>query len=502
MKRVIKRINHTAFTLMEILVIIVIVGVIATLTTIALNNLRSKSRDVKRISDIRQIQSALEMYKNDNNTYPQYLTPSMSLIGSLNGQTYLSAIPAPPGQLDGNCSSDVYDYQYDSSSNSYSILYCLGDAIQSTGPANCMATHGNICQTCTPDCTSKCSGDSNGCGSTCTASCTMQYVGSAGFSNTAYGFADITAFNGTPYMVYLDSTNSNKVNVMKYDGSSWVQYGSANLSSSISYNLGLANDAAGNMYLAFNDGSAAGNITVKKYSGSDWSAIGAVGFVASANYTSLAVYNDIPYIAFRNSAGRAGVMRFISGSWSDYGAASFSDGLIVYTSIAIDQGVVYVAYRDSANSFKATVMKNDVSGWTPVGSAGFTPGQADAPSLAIYNGTIYISYEDYSVGNKLSVMKYDGTDWVQVGNAGFSEGAVNFNHQLGASSDGNLYAVLSDQGDGDRVDVFKYNGSSWSRISNLLPNTQYAYIYVDGVTPYITYRRSTDQKMSVMKYGP
>ena len=44
--------------------------ILFSVSTIALNNARMKSRDAKRISDIRQIQTALELYYNDQNKYP------------------------------------------------------------------------------------------------------------------------------------------------------------------------------------------------------------------------------------------------------------------------------------------------------------------------------------------------------------------------------------------------------------------------------------------------
>ena len=50
-----------------------IIGLLATLSIIALNTARAKARDAKRIGDIKQIQTALELYYNDNNSYPSSL---------------------------------------------------------------------------------------------------------------------------------------------------------------------------------------------------------------------------------------------------------------------------------------------------------------------------------------------------------------------------------------------------------------------------------------------
>lgn len=59
-----------AFTLIELLVVIAIIGILAVVVIVSLNSARSKARDAKRISDIRNIQTALEMYYMDHGKYP------------------------------------------------------------------------------------------------------------------------------------------------------------------------------------------------------------------------------------------------------------------------------------------------------------------------------------------------------------------------------------------------------------------------------------------------
>ena len=52
----------------------VVISIIGFMTTIVLSSLasaRSKSRDAKRISDIHQIQTALELFYSDNGRYPR-----------------------------------------------------------------------------------------------------------------------------------------------------------------------------------------------------------------------------------------------------------------------------------------------------------------------------------------------------------------------------------------------------------------------------------------------
>lgn len=60
------------FTLIELLVVVAIIGILSSVVISSINQARSKARDTKRISDVRQIQNALEMYFADNGYYPEY----------------------------------------------------------------------------------------------------------------------------------------------------------------------------------------------------------------------------------------------------------------------------------------------------------------------------------------------------------------------------------------------------------------------------------------------
>ena len=59
------------FTLVELLVVIAIIAILSTLSVVALNSARAKARDARRLSDIKQIRTALDMYYDSNNQqYP------------------------------------------------------------------------------------------------------------------------------------------------------------------------------------------------------------------------------------------------------------------------------------------------------------------------------------------------------------------------------------------------------------------------------------------------
>ncbi len=61
------------FTLIELLVVIAIIGILSSVVLASLNTARAKARDTRRLADINQIRTALELYfdSNNTNTYPE-----------------------------------------------------------------------------------------------------------------------------------------------------------------------------------------------------------------------------------------------------------------------------------------------------------------------------------------------------------------------------------------------------------------------------------------------
>jgi general secretion pathway protein G len=62
--------SKSGFTLIELLVVVVIIGILASITIIAYRGIQERARDDRRKTDIASITKALELYYQDNGTYP------------------------------------------------------------------------------------------------------------------------------------------------------------------------------------------------------------------------------------------------------------------------------------------------------------------------------------------------------------------------------------------------------------------------------------------------
>ena len=126
--------SRRGFTLIELLVVIAIIALLSTLATVALSSARARSRDAKRVADVKQIQNALDLYYNDANSYPASIVSGGSI--SYNGNTFMNAVPTAPTPVDGSCNSTTNTYTYASQNNnaSYTLSYCLG-AVAAEVPA-------------------------------------------------------------------------------------------------------------------------------------------------------------------------------------------------------------------------------------------------------------------------------------------------------------------------------------------------------------------------------
>jgi len=89
--------NKKGFTLIELLVVVAILGLLATIVAVSLTSARARARDARRVSDVRQIELALELYYAAHQQYP-VTAASTTAFALLRSEGYLnmSADPIDP----------------------------------------------------------------------------------------------------------------------------------------------------------------------------------------------------------------------------------------------------------------------------------------------------------------------------------------------------------------------------------------------------------------------
>ncbi len=102
------------FTLIELLVVIAIIGILSSIVLASLNTARQKSRDARRVADLKQVQLAMQLYYDASSTYPTALVDLTP--------TYIATVPTDPvGQT-------AYYYERLTAGASYHLGADLEDA--------------------------------------------------------------------------------------------------------------------------------------------------------------------------------------------------------------------------------------------------------------------------------------------------------------------------------------------------------------------------------------
>lgn len=115
--------RQRGFTLAEVIITVAIIALVSTIALVSYSKVRATARDSARVSSVNQIMTALQLYRNDNKSYPEALIPGQPLTA--NSVTYMGSIPtSPTPRADGDCEDK--DYRYEKTAKGYQITFCLG----------------------------------------------------------------------------------------------------------------------------------------------------------------------------------------------------------------------------------------------------------------------------------------------------------------------------------------------------------------------------------------
>jgi len=92
------KISKKGFTLIELLVVIAIISILTGIVISNLSQPKAKARDAKRVSDLAQLQLALELYFDRCGAYPKTLATGETTAGcsGITFGTFIAQIPNMP----------------------------------------------------------------------------------------------------------------------------------------------------------------------------------------------------------------------------------------------------------------------------------------------------------------------------------------------------------------------------------------------------------------------
>lgn len=333
-----------------------------------------------------------------------------------------------------------------------------------------------------------------------------EQVGSTLKKNTAvYGYlypSIAISSNGTPYVAYVEPL-SQKMTVKKFDGTSWVGVGSEGFTPGAVNRTSITIGVDGTPYVLFGDSTKNNIATVMKFNGTTWETVGNQSISQGPAFTLHIIIDKsgTPYILFydQNCDDKVFVKKFDGTNWITLGGGPISLEYAEEANFTLDSaGTPYAILQDGYKSQsgvvgfggKAVVKKYDSESdtWSIIGSEGFSTGAVQSPCIGIdNNGKMYVEYSNDRTPSNMSVMTYEETSappTVTVNSvSNISSTGATLNGAVNANNENAIvkfeYGTTTAYGNEVAVSQSPVTGSSDipvnADIKGLLPNTTYHY---------------------------
>jgi general secretion pathway protein G len=142
---------RSGFSLIELLVVISIIGVLIGLSIFGLQGARQSSRDAKRMADLQQIRSGIEIYRADCGSYPTNAIFSLPSTTSLYGADPSGSCSSSNAYVSSVPQDSLPDQNYSYNSPDSGLTYFLCAALEQTPTTlsgdlpNCASCGGVAC---------------------------------------------------------------------------------------------------------------------------------------------------------------------------------------------------------------------------------------------------------------------------------------------------------------------------------------------------------------------
>lgn len=142
--------KEKGFTLIELLVVVLVISALSGVVISMINSggFRDKAKDAQRIADLKQIQTALELYFADNRAYPVggwLRVTGSDAVSNILSPTYINVVPSDPDGGTGDNPCTVLEnrrYNYLSADGSSYMLTSIMAIASSNDDAQCSDLNG------------------------------------------------------------------------------------------------------------------------------------------------------------------------------------------------------------------------------------------------------------------------------------------------------------------------------------------------------------------------